>query len=259
MNKVRLIYKYLIHFLSARNTSGFGVHSPFLFQFTRFVLAENKPYYIFRKIELLRNNLKRDQRVLEITDFGTRNNRSNTVATIAKHSLKSAKYGQLLFRISNYFKVNTVLELGTSLGITTLYIAATSANIQCITMEGCPQIASVANENFQNLGFENIEIVVGNIDHTLDETLLKFDNLDLVFIDANHQFSPVINYFEKCLSKINNNTILIIDDIYWSVEMEKAWFSIKNHSKVTATIDLFHLGIVFFNTELSKKHYKMRY
>ena len=121
MIRLRVIYKYIKHFFLAINTGGFGVHSPFLFQFTRFVLFEKKPFYIFTEIEQLRKQLKNDKRVLDITDFGTGNNRHTTVAAIATHSLKSARQGQLLFRIANYFKVSSVLELGTSLGITTSY------------------------------------------------------------------------------------------------------------------------------------------
>lgn len=259
MRRLRIIYKYTIHFFLARHTGGFGVHSPFLFQFTRFVLFENKPYYIFAKIELLRKELKNDKRVLTVTDFGVRNDRFTTVAAIASHALKSARHGQLLYRISNYFKVKSVLELGTSLGITTSYLASPSTKIQCVSMEGCPQTAAVALENFKSLGLENIEIIVGNIDETLEKALARFDDLDLIFIDANHQFIPVMNYFEKCLPKMKNNSILIVDDIYWSEGMERAWKSIKNHPNVAATIDLFHFGIVFFNNDLNKKHYKMRY
>jgi predicted O-methyltransferase YrrM len=259
MIRLRIIYKFIIHFFSANNTGGFGVHSPFLFQFTRFVLFENKQYYFFTQIEQLRKQLKNDKRVLAITDFGTGYDRRATVAAIASHSLKSARHGQLLFRIANYFKVNTVLELGTSLGITTSYLASSSKKIQCISMEGCPQIAAVATENFKSLGLNNIEVIVGNIDETLDVALGKFNHFDLIFIDANHQFTPVMSYFDKCLHKMNNNSILIVDDIYWSKEMERVWKSIKNHQNVTSTIDLFHFGIVFLNSNLKKKHYKMRY
>lgn len=259
MNRFRIIYKYLLHYLTARNTGGFGVHSPFLFQFTRFVLFEKHVYYNFKSIEKIRNTLKNDIRVLELTDFGTGINRNVTVASIASKSLKSAKYGQLLFRMVRYFKASNILELGTSLGITTSYLASSAAKIKCVTLEGCPQIAAIAQENFEKLDIKNIEIVVGDIDETLTDVLQKFERIDFIFIDANHQCDAVLHYFEMCIVKLSNDSILIIDDIYWSKDMEKAWNMIKNHPSVTSTIDLFQLGIVFFNRDLHKKHYKMRY
>lgn len=259
MQRLRLIYKFITHFLTAKHTGGYGVHSPYIFQFTHFVLLEKNSFYVFRIIEQIRKNLKRDKRVLNITDYGTRNNRKRTVANIASQSLKSAKYAQLLFRTAHYFKAKQVLELGTSLGISTSYIASTSSSIHCISMEGCPEIANIAQENFNKLGINNIEIAIGNIDENLDDTLEKFEYLDLIFIDANHKFEAVTKYFEKCIKKTTKNSILIVDDIYWSKGMEKAWCFIKNHPNVNSTIDLFHFGIVFFNDDLKKKHYKMRY
>jgi predicted O-methyltransferase YrrM len=259
MKRFRILSKYILHFFTARNTFGFGVHSPFLFQFTRFVLREKHSFYIFNTIEKLRILMLKDNRILDINDFGTGNNRSKPVSFIADQSLKSAKYGQLLFRMVHYFKPHNVLELGTSLGITTSYLASSSTEIHCVSMEGCPQIAQVAKENIDKLDLKNIELVVGNIDNTLIEVLNKINKLDFVFFDANHQSKAILNYFELCLTKVHNYTIMVIDDVYWSDDMEMAWKKIKDHPQVTSTIDLFQIGIVFFNTDLHKKHYKMRY
>jgi predicted O-methyltransferase YrrM len=257
MQKIRLIKKYILHLFLARHTNGFGVHSPFLFQFTQNVLCEKHPFYIFESIELLRDKLIKDKRIISVTDFGTKPNRERKITEIASSSLKSAKYGQLLFRIAHYFKSKDVLELGTSLGITTSYLSSSSSKINCVTLEGCAQTGSIAKENFEKIGLKNIELVIGNIDDTLPKFLEKSDTLDLIFFDANHKSEAVLRYFEMCQSKIHCTTILVVDDIYWSADMENAWQTIKKHPKVTSTIDLFELGIVFFNPHLVKKHYKM--
>lgn len=259
MKKIRFGYKCIIHFLTARNTKGHGMHSPFCYQFIHSVLYNKSSYYIFPKIEELRGLLKKDFRNLNINDFGTGNNQIKNVADIAKESLKSAKYGQLLFKIAHYFKSINVLELGTSLGVTTAYLATSSSEIKCVSLEGSQEIANIAKENFQKLKLKNIEIVTGNIDLTLSAVLDDFQKLDLVFIDANHKLPAVYEYFESCLNKIHVGSVIVIDDIYWSVDMENAWKMIKNHPQVTTTIDLFQLGIVFFNPDLHKNHYKMRY
>lgn len=255
----RSYFKYIYHFVTARNTRGFGVHSPFVFQFTRFVICEKNPFYNFIAIENLRNSLKKDKSKLLVTDFGTGTDNEKTVSTIAKHSLKPAKQAQLLFRICYYFKSQNVLELGTSLGITTSYLASASAEIKCVSLEGCPEIAHVASDNFEKLGLKNIEIVVGNIDDTLEHVLNDVPKLDLIFIDANHRSEAVIKYFELCLLKGHNETVFVIDDIYWSNDMEKAWSLLKVHPSVTTTIDLFCMGIIFLNKKLTKTNYIMRY
>ena len=259
MKRFRITLKFILHFLTAKNTSGFGVHSPFVFHFTKFVICNNSSYYIFSHIEKIRITLKKDKRILNVTDFGTGKSRNRTVAQIASTSLSSVKYGQLLYRLADYFKARSILELGTSLGLTTSYLASSSIYSRCVSLEGCPQIASVATENFNRLDIKNIQIIVGSIDKTLPDVLNGFDQLDLIYLDANHTSEAVLHYFELCMAKVTNDSILVVDDIHWSSDMEKAWKKMKEHPRVTTTIDLFQLGIVFFNSDLHKNHYKMRY
>lgn len=259
MNRIRITFKFILHFLSAKNTLGFGVHSPFVFHFTKFVIYNKGFYYIFSAIEKLRLSLKQDKRILNVVDLGTGIKSNITISEIAKKSVKSAKYGQLMYRLSDYTQARKILELGTSLGLTTSYLAASSSICKVVSLEGSQQIADIAIENFKRLDINNIKIIVGNIDQTLSKALEEIDYLDIIFIDANHKYQALINYFEQGLTKINSDSIIVIDDIYWSSDMEKAWKIIKENPLVMSTIDLFELGIVFFNTDLNKKHYKMRY
>lgn len=259
MAQIRFIYKYFIHFFTARHTNGFGVHSPFVYQFVTSLLSEKHYFYKFSEIEAVRESLKVDKRQIDITDFGTGNDRVESVQSVLKKVVKNKKQGQLLYRIINYFKLRNVLELGTSLGVTTAYLASSTKDVKCVTLEGCPQIAQIATENFQKLGLSNIELVVGNIDSTLEVVLESIQSLDFVFIDANHRSEALLRYFDQCVPKMHKNSILVLDDIYLTEDMENAWKIIKANQNVIATIDLFHLGVVFFNTDLHKKHYKVRY
>jgi len=207
----------------------------------------------------MRSGLRKDKRKLSVKDFGTAKDRERTIANIARHSLAPAKYGQLLFRMARYMKAENVLELGTSLGVTTSYLASSSKNIHCVSLEGCPETAEVARKNFEILGLNNIQVLVGNIDEALAQVIAETDQLDLIYFDANHKSDAVLSYFEQCLPKIHKDTILVIDDIYWSADMEEAWKIVKRHPQVISTIDLFQMGIVFFNDDLPKNHYKMLY
>jgi len=150
------------------------------------------------------------------------------------------------------------LELGTSLGVTTAYLASVNSNIKCVSLEGSTEIANIARDNIDYLGITNIKIIEGNIDETLDIALSEFETLDFVFFDANHKKEPTLKYFNKCLELINENSIFVFDDIYWSKEMEQAWKEIKKNKNVTSTIDLFEMGIVFFKKYLPNSNYKMK-
>lgn len=251
--------RYLRHFFTARHTHGFGVHSPYVYNFIQYVIYEKNPFYVYDKIEALRRKLLTDTTEIAVTDYGTGNDSIRRISDITARSVKPARYAQLFYRIIRYSKAVNVLELGTSLGITTAYLASGSQRINCVTMEGCPATARIACDNFRKLGLKNIRIVEGSIDVTLNPLIDSMESLDFIFIDANHRYKAVLGYFDACLNKIGRDTIMVIDDIYWSEEMERAWNEVKRHPSVTTTIDLFQVGIVFFNPDLNLKHYKLNF
>ncbi len=257
MNKLRIAYRFIRHILDAKNTKGHGIHSPYLYRFTHNAIYEKNPFYVFSQIETLRENLYFDDRHIFIKDYGTGSDRETRVLDIAKSSLKKPKWAQLLYRVVNFTKAQNVLELGTSLGLSTAYMASVSKDINMVSLEGSEEIAKIAQENFEKLEVENVNLVVGNIDDTLAPTLKEMGRLDVVFFDANHRKEAVLKYFNQCLEYIHDGTVFIFDDIHWSKSMDQAWEEIKKNDKVTASMDLFELGIVFFNKNFSKKNYKM--
>lgn len=253
--------RYLSHL--SGSTGAKRLHSPFAYEFYTNLLKDERRYYSFRAIEQRRYQLLRNHSVLQATDLGAGSKFQRTtrsVSDVARYSAKRAKYGQLLYRMVNYFNPKNILELGTSLGISTAYLASARSHSQVTTLEGWPEILELAKETFKVLKLNNITTVQGNFDATLDGVLESIPAIDLAFIDGNHQEEPTLRYFEKCLTKVHNNSILIFDDIYWMPGMENAWNKIKAHPDVRLTIDTFHVGIVFFRKEIrTKQHFKFRY
>ncbi|MBG9377653.1 class I SAM-dependent methyltransferase [Panacibacter sp. DH6] len=255
---VKLGTKYLKYWLTAANGKGHGIHSPFVFDFVTKVLNDYNTYYCYTSIENLRARLKRDNTMLTLQDFGAGSrvhaSYERKVSAIANSSLKPKKFAQLLFRMVNYYQPGNILELGTSLGITTAYLASADASKPVITMEGAAAVAAVAKQNFEQLNIHNIQVVEGNFDLTLDKVLEEqLPVTDFAFIDGNHRKEPTINYFKKLLPHIHEHSILVFDDIHWSEEMEAAWNHIKQHDAVTLAVDLFFIGIVFFRKEQKAK------
>ncbi|MEA4936058.1 MAG: class I SAM-dependent methyltransferase [Paludibacter sp.] len=259
MKKISYILRYFRHAITARNTGGYGVHSPLIFNFIQYVLKEKHPYYIFREIEKIRRKNLNDHRKINVTDFGSRKSESREISCIAALAVKPPEQAQLLFRIICYFRCKKIMELGTSLGITTMYMAAASSHESCITLEGCSETATVARENFRKLGMNDILLIECNISEQLENIFKQYGCQDFIFIDANHRYEALIEYFDLCANYSCDNTVIVVDDIYWSDGMQKAWNEIKNHPRVTTTIDIFHMGIVFVNPVLSRKDYKIRW
>jgi predicted O-methyltransferase YrrM len=260
----QLLFKYLNYWFTASNGRGHGIHSPFVFEFITKVLNGTKDEVLYRQIESRRTQLLQDDTTITIEDFGAGSRvigtKQRKIKQIAATSLKPKKYSQLLHRIARHYRPDTALEIGTSLGITTAYLAKADPGANIITMEGAEEIAAIARRNFDVLGITNIQQVTGNFEETLAPTLAGIDKADLVFIDGNHRYEPTIRYFSQVLEKSHDHTIIILDDIYWSKEMEQAWQWVKAHEQTRLTIDLFAIGIVILRPDiLHKQHFRVRY
>ena len=253
----QLALRYLQYRLRASNGRGHGMHSPFVFDFITRVLNDRSYYPAYKNIEALRHQLKQDRQVIRVEDFGAgsvyRSEQQRSIGSIARNAAKPAKYGQLLYRMVTYYQPSTILELGTSLGFTSAYLASAAPGSRVVTMEGAGEIAASARTNFASLGLKNVEVVVGNFDATLPALLETTDVIDFAFIDGNHRKEPTLRYFEQLLEHQGNDSIFIFDDIHWSTEMEDAWKVIREHPAVQCSIDLFFIGIVVFRKEFREK------
>jgi len=263
-SSLNLAKKYLKYYFTASNGNGHGTHSPFVFDFIKNVLTDKNQYPCYNDIEQLRNVLKRDNTVIEVVDFGAgssvlkTNNR--VVKNIANSSLKPKKYAQLLYRMVKYYQPKNILELGTSFGITTAYMAFGNKDAKLYTCEGAHNIALIAKRNFIELGINNITLIQGDFAKTLSPLFDNITTIDFAFVDGNHRKIPTLQYFEQLLKKSIDTTILVFDDIHWSVEMEEAWATIQQHPAVTLTIDLFFIGIVCISKDIKvKQHFTIAY
>lgn len=237
-----------------------SLHSPFLFDFYTHVVRRET--VAVPEIESLRKKLSNDHREFVIEDYGSgsKHNKSNRrrISEISTLSLSPVKYSSLYQRIAHYAQAKIIVELGTSLGISTLYLAK-KENTKVYTFEGSQSIADIASLSFEFAGVSNTELIVGNLDNTLYSNLSRIPKIDLAFMDANHSYEPTLRYFELLLARSHHKSIFIIDDIHDTPQMEKAWVAIKKHPLVYTTADLFRCGIIFFDPSLNKQHVVLRF
>lgn len=263
MKKLFLIKEYIKYYFSAKK-GGHGVHSPFVFDFVETVLEDARHFYAFDEIAQLRKVLYKDNAELKIEDFGAGSHKNNNlqrkVSDIAKTAGRTEKFGKLLFRMVDKYQFENIVELGTSVGIATSYLAKANQHSTVTTIEGSPEIANRATQSFDFLKLKNIHQVVGNFDNVLATTLADLKNVDLFFIDGNHREEPTIEYFNQVKPYLNEHSMVIFDDIHWSEGMLRAWETIKKDSAVTLSIDLFFIGIVLFKKDIKEKqHFILKY
>lgn len=207
-------------------------------------------------LESLRLEMIRDNRQIRVRDLGTGQRTQppqRRISDIAQRSLSPPGFCGLYGRLIRHFGCRTIIELGTSLGINAMYLGL-YREATVYTFEGAPGIAEVARENFKRMGATNIQLIEGDISDTLPPFLREHPSIDLAFIDANHNEKPTLDYFSRILECIRPESIVIMDDIHLSREMENAWRAIQNNQSVCATADLFRCGIAFFDPSMNKQH-----
>jgi predicted O-methyltransferase YrrM len=263
-----MIKEYLKWRFQAKNLH--GVHSPFLFEFMKNCLYKKTSANEFLEIEKMRLRLLKNKEVLEFIDPGAGSFKDlpmnqeksimakKKISDIARFSLQRKKFCRLFFRMIQYFQFNSVLEFGTSLGITTCYLAKANPDAEILTIEGAEPVAKTAISVFEQLKVKNVRLIEGGFDDILPGIPAE-KKFDMIIIDGNHRGDATLRYFSWCVKHIHLEGVVVVDDIRWSGEMYDAWSEINAHPHVTVTVDLFSLGLVFFNKRLSKENFKISF
>jgi len=256
-------FRYLKYLIFSRHRRGYGIHSPFAFNLVSEIFRNKTAPDIVCCIEKKRAKLLTDSRSITVNDLGSGSFKMKTslrkVSDIARYSAVPQKYGVFLSNMARAFGEPVILEFGTSVGISTMYMAASCPGATVITMEGCTSTSEIAAENFREAGLNNIRLINGSFDDILP--VLKNEKVSpgLVFIDGNHRKEPVIRYFNQVADISGTGSVVIIDDINSSPGMAEAWSEIRNHRNVTLSLDIFRMGIVFFRKGLNQINYVVRY
>jgi len=257
-NFYQLSWKFISYWLKASNGKGHGMHSPFVYDFIRNVLRDrHSDIRTHQKIESIRKKLLRNDNKIMILDLGAgstlNNEKERRISSIAQTAAKPARFGKLFYRMVRHYHIETVLELGTSLGLSTRYFAEAKPMYGVVSIEGAPALADFTRCSLDHEGYQEVKVLEGNFDNLLPKVLPTLKGRKIIFVDGNHRYEATRQYFLQSLNYVEQDDILIFDDIHWSIEMEKVWSEIKNHQQVACTIDLFFIGIVFFRKEFKEK------
>jgi precorrin-6B methylase 2 len=239
------VLKFTTHiklYRKLRYRKGYGVHSPFTYGLITKVIEEKTPYYVFDDIENFR-------KILLFPENKTR--------ILTAKETQHKNYGALLFRLVNFFKSQTVLQIGSSTGIMSLYLALPLRNsCMCYALEERKGLLKCIMDFTDENHLQNLHFMEGDYNECLSQLKTTVDAFDLIFINQTGNPDKTMAGIELVKPFIHKNSILIIDGIARNKDMKDLWKKIKNHPETRLTIDLLALGIVFFDEKLHKKHYK---
>lgn len=204
----RFVKDYVRHRITAKNRS--RLHSPFVYQLLAEVIYDNSPQPVYADIET-------HKRRRMLPDSRRRGNRP--------------KADQLLYRLVKHFNPKHIVEIGTGMGISKLYLSRALPNASLTTLEH---------------------------DASLKHAIAKLNNIDFAFINYYHP-AELLNCFEMLLPKLHADSVLVICNIYGSPQAKQNFQQIKQHPRVTATVDLFWLQLIFFRDGMAKEHFRLRF
>jgi predicted O-methyltransferase YrrM len=251
---------YMRHWFKAKGPH--GVHSPFVFELITQILVRNGDFYFFKKASEHRNELIRNKTEIEVLDLGAgskmHKSHKRKVSDIARHALQPALSAEALFRLVAHFKPENILEMGTSLGLTTAYLASANVKSKVISLEGAPEICKIAKQNWEKWNVANVQMIEGDFADTLESALTQMKIVDFALVDGNHRFQPTIDYVERIEQSCHEWSVIVLDDIHWSEEMEAAWDFLRKRPSVSLSLDFFHFGILFYRKGRVKEHFRLR-
>tara|TARA_B100001057_G_scaffold220570_1_gene220951 strand:+ start:834 stop:1625 length:792 start_codon:yes stop_codon:yes gene_type:complete len=234
-----------------------GIHSPFIFDFME---KASKLRPNVRDEMVIKNFVfkqRRNRKKLEIKDYGAKSKKLDqyrSIDQIFKTSSSFGKNGILLFRICMHFKPQNILELGTSIGMGSLYMHLGNPKSRLISIEGCPETHSIAKENLKTYPIELINNTFKNAIQTFSE-----EKFDLVFIDGHHNGKALLEYMDALMEYTHDNTIFVLDDIRWSHSMLDSWNKLSGAQTYHLSLDFFRMGVLVRRPQQVKENFILRF
>lgn len=260
-HSLQLALRFAKYYLMAGNRH--SLQAPFAFSLNEAVFRKDRKDAGQKAIEDVRALLLKDQRSINVLDFGAgfggKVYRKRTVAYITRNSAKPPRYARMLHRLVKHLRPGLMLELGTSAGISALYQSLGNPEGKLISIEGCPETAKIALNTFKQFPSLHIELLQGAFEDCLPSLLERIDRIDYLFIDGHHRLEPTLKYINWCYPKLSATAVIVVDDINWSDEMREAWKQLKADPRFTLSMDVFMMGLLFVNKDLSKEDFVLRY
>lgn len=268
------IFKYIQHLFYRKHRKGHGIHSPYLFQFVNAVVFNGDGVDVPADILKAHTDLRNDRSIIPSAEeevlLGAQSKVDSkeirTIHSFVRRSSVSKAQAALLFRMVQWLNPEMILELGTGLGVSTLYLAAgmgeasdpESGLFKVHTIEGDPARAVFSQELFKRLGLNGVKVHCGDVDKKVNELAAQLPGRFLAFVDANHKYEPTLRYLRLLINAAGEESLIILDDIYWSKGMCQAWNEVISWPEVRVSLDLFHMGILLLRKDLHKTHLKIK-
>ena len=254
--KLITIYNWIKHVFKAKKLK--QIHSPFLYELCK---KFSKPCSIdksdINKLKLLRKSYINNKSELVFNEIGSREGKiESTVSEVFKRTSKPISQAIRIAELASIFNEETILEMGTAFGSTTMAINMAAPKNKIISIEGVEQIAKIASETFKNNNLKNIDLKIGNFQQMLADVINQNNKISFAFIDGHHLKEPTLEYIKVLIPALSEKSAILIDDIYCSKSMAECWKELIDNNFFSVKIDFFHFGLLIKNDDLYASNFK---
>ncbi len=256
---MRLMREYINYWLKAKNRH--GVHSPYVYDFNDKCLRLQVPEKAISSYSSYRKQLNRENLTIKVSDFGAGSKKlgaDRKIKDIARVSGSPIKYAKLIYKIVNHYKPNKMLELGTSLGLGTMMMKLGHPKGEIHTVEGCPQTLQYTMDHFPLTRDENLHFHNARFDDFI-ERLDPNEKFDFIFIDGDHRGERTQSILMSLKRHLHDETVILLDDIRWSFDMQTFWKSMTQSENYNVSIDLFKMGVLVPRHHQATENFVIRY
>lgn len=221
-----------------KRSKGFGIHSPFAFNFILRVLRERCPYYAYEDIHSRRHKAKK------------------LAVKSARHPhIISYKNAKMLFRITCYFSPDTILQIGTSYGVSTTAMLDVSSRSRLVIY---------ASGNKHEDIYRNItESYIPRISSypTLDMTIARYREINtgrphfiLVNDSTANDIPALLTVIREAL---DNNGVVIMRNLSKAEVMRNLWDETRSLMRHGMSFSNGSIGIIVAQKHLPLQHFSL--
>lgn len=255
---MRHLISYIKYCFTSGHQHGFGIHSPYLFHLVTRIIEEDLPYYKYSLIEKVRKLMSQvDERIGVFNDDGTK--RLRKIKSVVGDYAITPKYGQLLFRLVNYYKPSVILEYGTTCGISTMYMAAPNSKTSVYSLSKQPEMADLSQSMCERIAMHNIKrSKATDLMAEAQRLVQEMPEDDFLYINSATpaEVSTLVNLR---MARNGKRFFIVVPNPYTTDEMWNVWQALKADERVKLSINIFNLGILIANENLQKEDFILRF
>ena len=219
-------------------SKGHGIHSPYAYNFVRNVLREKSPYYSYSDMKDMRRAV------------------IDSLRDVKKHPrVISFKGMKMLFRITNYFNPECIMQVGSCYGMT----AATMLNVSSQSrlwlyephLDAYPVIGNVLASYLDSIEcYNSIDVAFKDYENVLNDDAVPFVLVNSVPEDAD--LEPLR---QRLLSILHRDCVLIFRNIHRSASVKQLWCHLKESMQCGQSFTNEKTGVIVAKKSLNLEHF----